>query len=230
MTGTEIVISVLGLGIIWGTAAVVRQIIRSRTDNKNITESTKHALSMSQEETKKIEAVGNSMARIMQLAQAKSDVENIGQELLKSIRDASQTNTNSVSTDKQPVHEPSRDTREPSRDTHEASRDTYAVPRDTYAAPRDIHEAPRDIQLNGRYSITEVSFKHEEAIKLQVRNRGSGQEFYATFQDNSLDRRQLSMLKDAAFEKKAIFMVINGTELRGQITAASILEVQRIED
>lgn len=223
MTGTEIVISVLGLGIIWGTAAVVKQIIRSRTDNKNITESTKHALSMSQEETKKIEAVGNSMARIMQLAQAKSDVENIGQELLKSIRDASQTNTNSVSTDKQPVPEPSRDTREPSRDT-------YAVPRDTYAAPRDIHEAPRDIQLNGRYSITEVSFKHEEAIKLQVRNRGSGQEFYATFQDNSLDRRQLSMLKDAAFEKKAIFMVINGTEVRGQITAASILEVQRIED
>lgn len=201
MTGTEIIISVLGLGAIWGATAVSKQIIKSRADNKNISDSTKHALGMSQEETRKIQVVSDSMARITQLAHAKADFENIGHELLKSVGDADQININGVSVDKKSAYELSRGTR----------------------------QASKEVQLNGQYTVAEASFKREDATKILVHNLGDGREFSAAFQDDSLEGKQLTMLKDAAFEKKPVFLSINGTELRGQITTATIIEVRKIE-
>lgn len=202
MTGTEITICVLGLGFIWGATSVTKQIIKSRAENKSISDSTNHALSMSQEETKKIEAVSKSMVQISQLSHAKLDFENIGQNLLKSVGDADQISINGVSVDRESAHLLSKETRQTSQ----------------------------PVQLNGNYTVSEASFKNVDATKILVRNQKDGREFSAAFQDDSLDGKQLSMLKDAAFEKKPVYLIINGTELRGQITTATIIEARKAKD
>lgn len=200
MTGTEIVITVLGLGAIWASGAVVKQVIKSRADNKNITTQTQHQLGMSQEETRRLEIVTGALAGNTALTHAKEDFDEVGQEILKSVGDADTIRLNGVEVDRSSANE----------------------------IVRGVRQTSRSVQLNGQYIVSEASFKREDATKISVRRSQDGREFSAAFQDDSLDQKQLAMLKDAAFEKKPVFLSINGTELRGNITTATIVEVREI--
>lgn len=198
MTSSEIIVTVLGLGAIWGASAVFKQAIKSRAENRNVSEQTQNSLMMSQEETKKIATVADAITRVASLNHAKADFNEIGLDLLKSVGDADQIQVNGVAVDQKSAYELSRGTR----------------------------AASKAIQLNGEYSVSEASFKQDDATKISIRNTADGREFTASFQDDSLEQGQLAVLKDAAFERKPVFLVINGTELRGQITTAAILEVR----
>lgn len=60
-----------------------------------------------------------------------------------------------------------------------------------------------------------------------LRHQDEGREFAAEFQDESLDQKQLDILRDAAFAKTPVYLSINGTQLRGDITKATIISVSQ---
>jgi hypothetical protein len=80
-------------------------------------------------------------------------------------------------------------------------------------------------QVNGYYLIRSVDTSHPEEIKIKVWHTGSGREFSARFKDQSLDQNQIALLQTAEWSRQKIYLSVNATELRGEITRATIVAV-----
>ena len=82
-----------------------------------------------------------------------------------------------------------------------------------------------EAQLNGTYTILSTDLRAADYIKLRVRRLQDGKEFLATFQDHSLDRAQIALLQSAEWGRTSVYLSINATILRGEVTTASIISV-----
>lgn len=87
-------------------------------------------------------------------------------------------------------------------------------------------ERAHPVQLNGNYFIRMVDTSHPEMIKLKVEDIHSGTAIYATFMDETLEQRHIDLLKHAEWTRDCVYLAMNGTELRGQITSAEVLSVE----
>ncbi len=63
-------------------------------------------------------------------------------------------------------------------------------------------------------------------MRLSLWSKDTSIEFNATFKGASLDKAQKEKLKTAEWDRKPLYMQINGTKLRGEITTASIVSVE----
>lgn len=89
-------------------------------------------------------------------------------------------------------------------------------------------ERARSVQLNGNYFIRMVDTTQPDLVKLRIENTVTGQIFLATFLDETLEHRQIQLLKDAEWGRHKVYLAINGSELRGQITTAEVLSVDEM--
>ena len=83
-----------------------------------------------------------------------------------------------------------------------------------------------EVQLNGTYVIKGVDLRQEGEVRLRVENQADGREFVATFQDNSLDSSQISLLQNAEWSRTKVYLSINARILRGEVTAATVVSVK----
>ncbi|KMN47934.1 hypothetical protein VL04_00655 [Chromobacterium violaceum] len=86
-------------------------------------------------------------------------------------------------------------------------------------------ERARSVQLNGNYYIRMVDTSHPDMVKLKVESVLNGQLFSATFMDETLEHRHIELLQRAEWNREKVFLAINGSELRGQVTSAEVLSV-----
>ncbi|MGQ5491067.1 hypothetical protein ACUH78_19710, partial [Thauera sp. ZXT1-4] len=73
--------------------------------------------------------------------------------------------------------------------------------------------------------ILDVGLSHENEVRLKVSDATTGREFVASFTDDSLNQSQIAMLQNDVWKREPIYLSINATELRGQITTAVVVGV-----
>lgn len=197
MSSEMVAITVIGtVALICGTYAF-KHYFNKRTEEKTIAEDVKKSVALSQEETKRLEVMANAINKVASLRFVENNVDQARNSILKSVSDADRLSFNGVSIDS------------------ESARLAVTNKRDTAI----------DVQLNGTYHVTETNLKKTAEIKLGIRRVQDGKEFSASFLDYSLDGDQIKLLQEAEWGRTPVFLSINATELRGEISSAQVISV-----
>ena len=199
MDGQQIVITILGLGVLWTATSVAKTYFTSSSKDKETSEKTKQAIAFSQEETKRQAILADALTAQPRLVYVKEEASSATLGLLKGVSDAESIEINGVKFAKNEANLISQTKRSESN----------------------------DMQINGNYKILSVDTSHTEEVKIKVHFIDDGREFTAKFKDNTLDGTQIALLQRAEWEKpkKKIYLSVNATELRGNITTATIVSV-----
>lgn len=196
MTPEQIVITILGLGMIAGSTVIAKQYVKSRAERVGRAQELAANVSLSDNETKRLEIVTKAMSRQPVLRLAHEDFDHARDEMLRSASDAESINFDGVTL------------------TGEQSR----------ILPREPRSASEEAQLNGTYTVSAVSWSADggEAI-LDLRSTEETLEFRATLSTRSLMQKDKDLLAAAGWDRKPIYISINARMLRGEVTKATIV-------
>lgn len=197
MDSTELMITVVGLAMVAGSTLVSKAYLKHKSDDKKVDVDTKHALAMSEQETKRLEIVARAMAAKPGLKHTRDEFDDARHEILRSVGDAKSLTVNGVE-----------------------------LPRDAAnqlaATPRTKSE---EVQKNGHYFIQKIDWQLLEDVKLSLKSEDGNEVFVASLSQERVTEEQREILKEAEWGRKAIYMSINATVLRGEVTTARIIAV-----
>ena len=199
MTGNEIVITVLGVSVVATAGWLVQKHIKHRSEEKKLELENAGRLSLSQEETRRLETVTRAMAGNSVVREADAYATSARDSLLKSAFDA----------DTLTVQESITISGDEARKTYRAKR-----------------REPLDVQLNGNYSIKSFTWAEDlESARVRVRKEDNNMEFTADLSVQALTVDQKSRFKDATFDHARVYLQVNATVLSEQVTTARIISV-----
>ncbi|WP_186191284.1 hypothetical protein [Burkholderia gladioli] len=197
MSSEALVICVLGVAVVAGSVLAYKNYLKARSEDKKIDAETQKAIALSQEETRRLATMASVVQKEPAVAAAQVDFDDARNTLIKSVGDARHLAVNDVTIDRQTAR-------------------TLATSKRT---------ASKEAQLNGTYMIMSVDLRQQDYVKLRVQNAQDGKEFSATFQDDSLDKAQIGLLQEAEWGRTPVYLSINATILRGEVTSAGIISV-----
>ena len=192
-----VVLSVVGAAM-WVSDTAVKAHYDAEVKTKSVHEETVKATTLSQEETKRMEIMAEAFSVHPALAAMQKDANSSRIALLKGISDADSIEINGITFKKE----------------------------DAKTLTATKRSASIEIQLNGNYQILAVDTSHPEETRIKVHYIDDGREFSAKFRDQTLDQSQIGILQNAEWERRKVFLSVNATELRGQITTATIISVK----
>lgn len=196
MTPEMLTITILGLAIAAGATISYKAFLKNRTEQLDVETDAKKLISLSQEETKRIDIFAKAMNKNPMLKNANEDFDVARHEMVKSVSDARSISINNVELDN-------------------ASAKAIASTSRTSSI---------QIQANGNYYIREIKWLTDEAL-LTLEDIGTKRTFKAAFNDTSLKPNELSIIKEKEWSRGVVYLSINATELRGDITTATIISV-----
>lgn len=82
-----------------------------------------------------------------------------------------------------------------------------------------------NLSIDDNFRILAVDTTNRDLVKVKV--RGKNGEFLASFKDDSLDERQLGLLKDKLISRDLVRLEIDASTVRGVVSSAQILAVGR---
>ena len=194
------VVTVLGLAAVAGSVAAYKAYLRHRSEDKKLSDETARDIALSQEETKRLQVMANATREVPLLQHAREDFDEARHGIVKGTSDAQQLTVNGVPLD-------------------HTSAQIITMSKRT---------ASRELQLNGHYEIRKVEWPQDGEVRLTVHNVDTHREFSALLHDDSLDKKQTALLQEAEWRRSTIYLSINATELRGEITKATIVGVQPV--
>lgn len=197
MTPEMIAITVVGTAIAGASLLAYKAFLKNRTEEKAIDAKVRERLALSEEETKRLEVFAAAMKREPELRHAVNDFDIARNDIVRASRDADSITMNSIQLDKE----------------------TAKV---VGIAKR---AESQEIQLNDSYLILGVDFRNQNEVRLKLKAAKSGKEFYASFLDHSLHQEQIGLLQAAEWGRELVYLSINGTQLRGEITTATVVAV-----
>jgi hypothetical protein len=197
MTPEMLVITVLGSVALACGVVAFKTYLNARTKDKQIGETGVTAIALSKEETARQQILADALTKVPRLAIINDNFNESKNSLIRSISDADTLTVNDVEIDRPLAH----------------------------AAMTKARTASTDVQLNGTYYVIETNLRHEDEIRIGLRRAQDGKTFTASFQDHSLDGEQIKLLQSAEWGRSAVFLSINATELRGEITSARVVSV-----
>jgi hypothetical protein len=197
MTAKSVAIIVLGIAAATSSTVAYKWYLEEQTRGKSIQAESAKSIAMSHEETERMRIFARAISSNATVAAANVEFDAVRSDILKGTSDAKSLSVNNV----------------------EINQETAR------AATTKQRDSAIDIQLNGSYFVTEANLRKPDEIRIHVRRAQDGKEFVASFRDQSLDGTQIQVLKDAAFARTAVFLSINATELRGNITTAQVISV-----
>lgn len=84
----------------------------------------------------------------------------------------------------------------------------------------------REVRLDGEYRILKVDSSNPDFFKVEL-SGDNGRKFWAILQDATVTKeKNKELLQEAEWSKKPINLMINGREVRGEVSTASILDVK----
>ncbi|PPC99526.1 MAG: hypothetical protein CTY35_03970 [Methylotenera sp.] len=196
MTPEMLAITLIGVSVAAGTTLAVRAFVKHRSEQIAADTEAKKLISLSQEETKRLEIFASAMTRVPLLKKANEDFDVARHEMVKSIGEATSVTINSVKLD------------------NESAKAIASTPRATST----------QIQANGNYYIREIKWLTDEVL-LTLEDIGTKRSFKASFNDTSLKPTELAIIKEKEWSRGVVYLSINATELRGEITSATIISV-----
>lgn len=194
------VVTVLGLAAVAGSVAAYKAYLRHRSEDKKLTEGTARDIALSQEETKRLRVMASATREIPLLENAREDFDEARHGIVKGTGDAQQITVSGIPLD-------------------HTSAQIITMSKRT---------ASRELQLNGHYEIRKVEWQPDGEVRLTVHNVDTHREFSASLNDGSLEKSQTELLQEAEWKRSTIYLSINASELRGEITKATIVGVQPI--
>lgn len=196
MTPEQLVMMVVGVAVAAGSVVAYKSFLKARSEDKKVSEDTRRAIALSQEETKRIETFGKAMTAAPALQHLKQDFDEARNEIVRGTSDANTIVVSGVSIDSQSAKVISMGKRSESK----------------------------EVQLNGSYVIRKTDWQNSREIRLVVANDERGV-FSAAFTDDSLDQAQMKLLQAAEWSRGLVYLSINANVLRGEVTKATIIGV-----
>ena len=197
MSSTELVVTILGLAFVAGSVVVVKSFLKDRADEKKADVEFKKSVALSQQETRRLEVVTEALSSRPKLQTTLEDFEESRREILRSVGDAKSIEVNGLEM-------------------------TNAEARSMSTARR---ERAKPLQLNGNYKIFKLDWQDEDNVRLWLGGGSRDGEFIASLSTETITDEHRDLLKEAEWARKSLYMQINATELRGEITAARIISV-----
>lgn len=191
-----VILGLAGMSL-WVADSAIKAHYEAETKIKIVQEETIQETTLSHEETERMKVFAEAMAQKPELAQINKDAASAHIGLLKGISDADSIEINGITFKKD----------------------------DAKLLSSAKRTASNEIQINGNYQILAVDTSHPDEIKIKVKFIEDGKEFYAKFKDQTLDQSQISILQNAEWSRKRVYLSINASELRGQVTTATIVGV-----
>ncbi len=154
-------------------------------------------IALSKEESRKLEIFSDAMKQVPHVASIKSDADEFRNKVLKTSKSAD----NIVIAGQ------------------EISKDQAKL------LVRSTRSSAAEVQLNGEYRILKVDSSRSE---FRVELLGAdGKPFWADLQDITIAKeRNKELIQAAEWNKKPIYLLVNGTAVRGEITTAKIIDVK----
>lgn len=199
MTGTELVITILGVAISGGALLAYKAFLASRSEDKKVDQATQQTVRLSEQETRRLEIFANALAANPALKSSHEDFDNVRHDILKSVGDADQLDVQGI-----PL-------------SQDQARKIASTPR----------TRAEEVQLNGIYRIVKLDWSREDEVRISLYSTGSiKQEFIASMRAHNLTPQNIEKLKACEWERRPVHLSINATVLRGEITTATIVGVE----
>lgn len=198
MTGTELALTIVGVAVAAGGTVVMRNYIRTRSEEKKLEVETKGRIAMSQEETQRMAIFAQAQAQVPAVRIATEEFDQTRHAMMKAVGDAANVNLQGVKLTNAEAH-------------------TLA------ANPRD---RAVDVQLNGNYLIDKLDWTKEGEVRISVRSVDRPLAFTAKLVTAALKQDFKDKLKASEWERKKVYMAVNATQLREEITTATIISVE----
>lgn len=197
MNPEHLVMSVVGMAVVAGAALAYKSYLRHKSEDKKVESDMQVRIALSQEETRRHEILANALTARPEIDFARQDFDQARTAVLKGVGDADSITVSGVMLENSTAH----------------------------AVARAQRSESKEIQLNGNYEILRVDWQQEDEVRLRVTNLDTGREFMASFLDQSFEHDQIAILKDAEWSRSPVYLSINATELRGEVTTATIVNV-----
>lgn len=195
MSTTELIVTVLGIAVVGGSYLAYKAFLKARTEDKRIDADTARSIQLSQEETRRMEVMAGVVKAYPAVRHAQEDFDGARKDIVRSVGDANSIAVNGLALDQSTAK----------------------------AVGAKKRSESKEIQLNGIYLITTTDHRQEGEIRLRVKRKEDEREFLASFLDHSLDQSQIDALQKAEWDRTPVYLSINATELRGEITTATII-------
>lgn len=198
MSPEMVVGTVLGCAVIAGGTLVYKDFLQLRSEDKRIEIAMKERVALSQEETRRQEILARAIAVQPRLEYVRENFDVARTEILKGVGDADTLTISGVTLENAFAH----------------------------SIARAKRTEARQLQLNGNYEIEQVNWQQEDEVRIKVKGLDEGgRTFVASLTDQSIEKDQVALLQKAEWSRSKIYLSINATELRGEITTATIVGV-----
>lgn len=198
MSPEMVVGTVLGCAVIAGGTLVYKDFLQLRSEDKRIEIAMKERVALSQEETRRQEILARAIAVQPRLEYVRENFDVARTEILKGVGDADTLTISGVTLENAFAH----------------------------SIARAKRTEARQLQLNGNYEIEHVNWQQEGEVRIKVKGLDEGgRTFVASLTDQSIEKDQVALLQKAEWSRSKIYLSINATELRGEITTATIVGV-----
>lgn len=203
MTGTELVITILGVVISGGALIAYKAFLAARSEDKKVDQATAQTVQMSAQETKRLEILTRALTQNPALRASHEDFDNVRHDILKSVGDADQLEMQGIAL------------------SQEQARKIAITPR----------KKAEEVQLNGIYRIVKLDWSKEDEVRISLFGMGSTQqEFVASMRAHNLTPQNKAKLQACEWDRKPVHLSINATVLRGEVTTATIVDVEWPKD
>lgn len=193
-----VILGIAGMSL-WVADSAIKSHYEAETKIKTVQQDTIKSTALSKQETDRMKILAEAIKKEPQLAQIQKDAAETHVGLLKGVSDAESIEINGITFNKE----------------------------DAKALSRNQRATATDIQLNGNYQILSVDTSLPEETKIKVKYIPDGREFNARFKDATLDANQIKILQESEWDRRKVYLSVNATELRGQITTATIISVTK---
>lgn len=199
MTGTELVITILGIAISGGALLAYKAFLAARSEDKKVDQATAQTVQLSAQETKRMEIFASALSQRPALRASHEDFDNVRHDVLKSVGDADQLDVQGIAL------------------SQEQARKIATTPR----------AKPEEVQLNGNYRIVKLDWSKEDEVRISLFGLDLiRREFIASMRAHNLTQQNIEKLKICEWERKPVYLSINATVLRGEVTTATIVGVE----
>jgi hypothetical protein len=192
MTGTQIVIMVLGLGAMFFGNSFAKSFLEGRKEERlrvSTDETQQRALesmvSMSQEETKRTETIARLADQNPQVKEMRDIATSVQSDLLKSVSSADSARFGGTVI------------------TNEVAE----------ALTQGSRREAKQVRLDGDYRLLKLDWSFPSAFKVKIQNIQTGLELNATVQDESLTGAYKEAIKNAEWSRKRLALEINARVL-----------------
>lgn len=195
MTPEQLVITILGLGLIAGGTVVAKAYFNARSAKLVKEKELASQLALSREESNRLEIVTRAMASQSKLMALKEDFDDARDTGLRSAADATALTFEGIK----------------------------LTPGQAASLAREPRTKSVELQLNGTYLITGVTWSDEDEVTLDLRATDRSLEFKATLSTVSLLQKDKDLIAKAEWSRTAVYLSINGKKLRDEIVSATVV-------